>query len=201
VTPHHRNSARWPATKAPGLPALFASRMRTAKFGGVFVLLAGIFSASCGYSLRGSGSFLPAHIKTIAVPMFKNATTRFELDLKLTQAVINEFVVRGKVAVVSNPENVDAILEGEVTGFVVSPIAFSGSLSGSADRFSITISASVILRDTKTKAEIFSNPSYVYQTEYQVPPGSDFDSSETEALVKVAELFARNLVIAILEGF
>jgi hypothetical protein len=185
VTPQHRDSAR--------LTALVRW--------GVFAFLAGIFSTSCGYSLRGSGSFLPVHIKTIAIPMFKNATTRFELDLKLTQAVINEFVVRGKVSVVSDPENVDAVLEGEVTGFFVSPIAFSGSVGGSADRYSITISASVILRDVKTKTAIFSNPSYVYQTEYQVPQGSDFESSETDALVKIAELFARNLVIAILEGF
>ena len=34
-------------------------------------------------------------MKMIRVPLFENRTTRFELDLKLTQAVINELVSRG----------------------------------------------------------------------------------------------------------
>jgi hypothetical protein len=37
--------------------------------------------------------------------------------------------------------------------------------------------------------------------EYQGPTGSDFESVETEAIGKVAEKFARSLVINMLEGF
>ena len=61
-----------------------------------------LFFANCGYHLRGTGSFLPPHIKRMNIPMFKNLTTRFELDLKLTQSVIDEIVARGKVEITGN---------------------------------------------------------------------------------------------------
>ena len=48
---------------------------------------------------------------------------------------------------------------------------------------------------------LFSNPSFNYTEEYEVPQGTDFESVETLAIDKVAEKFARSLVVNILEGF
>lgn len=132
--------------------------------------------------------------------MFQNETTRFEIDLKLTEAVINEFVTRGSVTVVPTAEEADATLEGVVRAFGVNPVAVSGA-TGSADRYSINIVTSITLRANKTNAVVFSNPSYVYKGEYQVEEGMDFESQETEAMSDIAEICARNLVIYILEGF
>lgn len=157
------------------------------------------FSLHCGYHLRGTGSFLPGHIKKISIPMFKNLTTRFELDLKITQSVIDEFVTRGKVEITPDIEKADAVLIGEIVSFAVNPIAFSGQ--GMADRYSITVVAKIVLRDLVKQRVIFSNPSFPYVEEYQVPEGADFESMETEAINKVAEKFARSLVITLLEGF
>jgi outer membrane lipopolysaccharide assembly protein LptE/RlpB len=166
------------------------------------VLLAGLalfLAGRCGYRLRGTGGFLPTHIKTVSVPMFKNLTTRFELDLKLTQSVINELVARGGVELAADEERADAVLSGEILTFNVQPMAFSGQ--GTADRYNIVIVARIVLRDRVLKRVLFSNPSYQYIEEYEVPQGRDFESMETEALNKVAEKFARSLVITILEGF
>jgi len=166
------------------------------------VLLAGLILAlagCAGYRLRGTGGFLPSHIKTISVPMFKNLTTRFELDLKLTQSVINELVARGRVEVASDEARADAVLSGEILTFIVQPMAFSGEAA--ADRYNIVVVARVSLRDKANDRVIFSNPAYQYIEEYEVPQGSDFESMETEALNKVADKFARSLIIAILEGF
>ncbi len=153
----------------------------------------------CGYRLRGTGSFLPEHIKKINVPLFKNFTTRFELDLKLTRAVINELVARGKVDVTSDAQNADAVLTGEIVVFSANPIAFTGDAR--ADRYAITIAVRIVLKNNKTQEIIFSNPYLSHQEEYAVPQGTDFETSETDAITKVAENFARELVITILEGF
>lgn len=153
----------------------------------------------CGYHLRGTGSFLPPNIKKISVPLFKNYTTRFQLDLKLTQGVINEFVARGKVEVTQDLQNADAVLIGEIVVFNVTPVGFTAE--GRADRYAITVAAKIVLKDNKTQKIIFSNPYLSHQEEYAVPSGSDFESSETDAITKVAEAFSRELVIAILEGF
>ncbi len=165
------------------------------------VLLAAVLAlvAGCGYRLRGTGSALPPGVKTISVPMFKNQTTRFELDVKLTRAVINELVARGKVALSDDPAAADAVLEGVITGFVASPIGFSGG--NQADSYNVTVTAKVTLK-TKASAEpLFANPAFVYQQEYEVPPGSSFEDVQTGAIDKIAGKFARSLVVSILEGF
>lgn len=153
----------------------------------------------CGYHLRGTGSSLPPHIKVINIPMFANRTTRFELDLKLTQEVINEMIARGKVEITDEADTADAVLIGEILGFRANPIGFGEDAT--ADRYSISIVAKVILRDVVQKKVIFSNSSFVYQGEYEVPEGVDFETVETEAIDEMAVKFARSLVVAILEGF
>ena len=156
-------------------------------------------AAGCGYRLRGTGSALPPQIKTLSVPVFKNQTTRFELDVKLTRAVINELVARGKVAISADPAAADAVLEGEITGFTANPIGFSGA--NQADKYTITMTAKVTLKERAAAEPLFANPSFIFQQEYDVPPGSSFESVQTEAIDKIAEKFARSLVVAILEGF
>ena len=165
------------------------------------LVLVCIFLVSCGYRLRGTGNLrdvLPPHVKKINIPLFKNRTTRFELDKQLTEGVINEFVARGKVEV-TDAKAADAILSGEILTFSVSPVGFAKQ--GSADHYAIYVVTSIVLTDSKDQTVIYSNPSYVFNEDYEVPQGKDFESVETEALKKIAEKFARNLVIAILEGF
>ena len=165
----------------------------------VLLLLVCSLFLQCGYHLRGTGSSLPPHIKVISVPMFANRTTRFELDLKLTQGVIDEMIARGKVEITDEVDNADAVLIGEILRFHANPIGFGEDAT--ADRYSISIVAKVILRDTVQKKVIFSNSSFVYQGEYDVPEGVDFESLETEAIDEMAVKFARSLVVSILEGF
>jgi len=153
----------------------------------------------CGYRLRGTGSFLPPHIKRVDIPMFKNLTTRFELDVKLTQSVIDELVTRGKVEVVGDSAKADALLLGEIVAFNVNPIAFSNQ--STADRYNITVVAKIVLRDLSNQKVIFSNPNFVYIEEYEVPQGTSYETWETQAINKVAEKFARTLVSTLLEGF
>ena len=163
------------------------------------ILCVCLAAAGCGYRLRGTGSSLPPHIKKVQVPMFENQTTRFELDRKLTQGLIDELVARGKVEIVARRDSADAVLSGEIRTFTATPIGFSNE--GTADRYNITIVVKILLRDQINKKVIFEQPGYIYQGEYEVPEGSDFESVETEALDEIAKKFARSVVINMLEGF
>jgi hypothetical protein len=153
----------------------------------------------CGYHLSGTGSSLPEHIQSVRVPMFKNMTTRYELDVKLTQRVIDELVARGKVEITQDDDSADALLLGEIRSFRAIPVAFSGE--SAADRYNIIIVTKIVLRDNVSKRVIYSNPNLIYQYEYGVPEGTDFESVESLAIDVVAERFARSLVSTILEGF
>ncbi len=162
-------------------------------------VLACLFLVQCGYYLRGTGSSLPPNIKKIGVPMFKNLTTRFDLDVKLTQSVISELVARGKAEVTTDLSGADALLTGEINAFNVNPIAFSDQ--NLADRYSIIVIAKIVFRDLTTQKILFSNSSYVYQEQYEVPPGTSYETWESQALDTIAEKFARSLVSTLLEGF
>ncbi|MGB7294472.1 MAG: LptE family protein [Candidatus Aminicenantales bacterium] len=153
----------------------------------------------CGYYLRGTGSSLPRHIKRVEVPMFKNMTTRFDLDVTLTQSVIDGLINRGKVEVTSDSGAADAVLVGEINAFNVTPIAFTDE--STADRYMITVVARIVFRDLTNQKVLFSNPSFVYQEEYSVPPGTSFETWESNAISDVAEKFAGTLINTLLEGF
>ncbi|MCX6559332.1 MAG: LptE family protein [Candidatus Aminicenantes bacterium] len=186
--PNRHRSAPHASAKS-GLPVIAA----------VFIAMALMtLITACGYVLVGTGP-LPAGIKRVQVPLFENKTTRFELDLKLTRAVINEFVSRGSVEITTDAAKADAVLKGLITNYIVNPIAFSNQKT--ADRYDILVVADITLTDVRTGKIIYANPSYQYKTEYQVPQGADFESSESEALDVMAKLFARGLIVAILEGF
>jgi hypothetical protein len=164
----------------------------------LLLLLAALAAASCGYLPVGTGSTLPASIRRVQVPLFENRTTRFQLDLKLTQAVIDEFVARGKVEITTDAAKADAQLIGRILAFTATPVAFSNK---TADRYEIQVVTEITLKEANTDKVIFTNPSYAFKTDYQVPQGSDFESSQSKALDVLAQLFARSLIVAILEGF
>lgn len=158
-----------------------------------------LFFLQCGYHLRGTGSFLPSHIHRVNIPMFKNLTTRYELDLKLTHSVIDELVARGKVEIAEDLKSADAVLIGEIVSFSAHPIAVSREAS--ADRYNIIVVTRITLKDLVNQKILFSNPSFRYLEVYEVPEGEDFETVESDALDKIAEKFARSLVTNILEGF
>ncbi len=80
---------------------------------------------ACGYSFRGT---LPSHIHTVAVPIFLNRTQEPGVDSIITKAVVQEFSTNGRLRVV-RPAEADAILDGEIMSYSVSPIAYDQVLN------------------------------------------------------------------------
>lgn len=66
---------------------------------------------SCGYTLRGSGSVLPADVKNIYIPRVENGSTELGLADVVTEALREEFDSYGTVSVVEKQSNADAILK------------------------------------------------------------------------------------------
>jgi len=50
----------------------------------VAALLALTLESGCGYTLAGRGSFLPAYIHRIGIPLFVNTSSVFDLDRLVT---------------------------------------------------------------------------------------------------------------------
>jgi lipopolysaccharide assembly LptE-like protein len=110
-----------------------------------FAVLALLAFAGCGYTLAGRGSFLPSSIHTIGVPTFANHSPVFNLETTLTEKVRSEFIGRGKYQILPQDTGVDAVLIGDISGVSIAPVAFNTQQL--ASRYTITISASIQLKD------------------------------------------------------
>jgi lipopolysaccharide assembly LptE-like protein len=170
------------------------------------VVASAIVSASCGYSLAGRGSFLPAYIRTIGVPQFVNRSTVFNLETMLTQKVRSEFIGRGKYQVLPQATGVDAVLNGEVTAVTITPSSFNPQTQ-LASRYAVTMIAKIELRDLRENKVLWENPGVAFRQDYEATTGrsvtdpSAFFQQDTNALERMSGEFARTIVSAILEAF
>jgi len=171
----------------------------------VAVALAVLVQSGCGYSLAGRGSFLPAYIKRIGIPLFTNATTVFDLDRRVTDKVRSEFIGRGKWTIVPDQTGVDGLLIGTITGVSLTPVAFNNQQQ--ATRYALAMTGSVEFKDLQTNKTLWSNPGMSYREEFDVPASANTLDTQTyfgqdaNALDRLSNEFARALVSAILEAF
>ena len=155
---------------------------------------------SCGYGLVGRSSFLDPAIRTIEIPAFVNRTTRVELEQRVTQAVAQEFVSRGRLRLVTDSKQAHVILRGSIDSFGIYPIAFD---QGRATRYAVSITAKIELLDHRNDDKVlWQNDEYRFTENYEVNvANTDAFDQETRAIQEIAVRFAEGLVTNLLEGF
>ena len=167
----------------------------------VAVMLLAVTAASCGYTLVGRGNILDPSIRTISVPTMVNRTTRVEVEQQLTQEVASELVSRGRLRLVSDPKEADAILRGSIATFNLTPVGFE---QGRATQYQISITANIELIDGRGDEErvIWKNDQYRFVENYTVAQDTvDAFDQESRAIREIAVRFAQSLVANLLEGF
>lgn len=157
--------------------------------------------AACGYHVAGTAARVPADVKTIAVPAFKNASTNYRIEQQVTTAVVREFLERTHYRIVPQPAGADAILTGTITDVRAGPITFDNN-TGRATSLQVQVTADVKLQDVHSHKILFSNNKYVFRQEYQESesPAALFQE-DTPALDRLSRDLARTLVTDILENF
>lgn len=164
------------------------------------LILGALLAVSCGYGLVGRSNFLEPSIRTIEVPAFVNRTTRVEIEQRLTQAVAQEFVSRGRLQLVNDPKQAHVILRGSIDTFDITPIAFD---QGRATRYQISVTAKIELLDHRNDDKVlWKNDQYRFTENYEVNlANTDAFDQETRAIQEIAVRFAEGLVTNLLEGF
>ena len=164
-------------------------------------LLPLLILTGCGYALVGHNVTLPAGVHSVEVPAFVNKTTRVGVEQLLTQSVADEMVSRGRLRLVTNVNDADAILRGSIDSFGIFPIAFNQQ--GRATQYQVSITANIELVDHRNEDKvIWKNDQYRFSENYQIDVTSTnaFDQ-ETRAITAIAQRFAETLVTNLLEGF
>jgi hypothetical protein len=153
------------------------------------VLLTGaaLAAGSCAYTT--STALLPSHIKTVAVPLFENGTTEYNLPQEVTDAVIARFVADNHLRVVEERQ-ADAVVRGRVTLYKNSVFGFSDQKR--AQEYRVTIAVSMVFKDRVKNREIWSDDNLVKTTNYYVqdvpgqPAKTELDGRK-EAVAKLAD--------------
>lgn len=157
--------------------------------------------AGCGYRVAGRGDRLPPDIKTIAVPIFVNATNKFHIEQDLAAAVTRELIERTKFRVTHDPGGADAVLKGTVKDVSSGAVTFDLA-TGRATTLQVQVIADVALVDLRTKKVLFADPNYTFREQYQISQTTaGLFEEEQPALARLSRDLARTLVTEILENF
>ncbi|HEX9162068.1 MAG TPA: LptE family protein, partial [Thermoanaerobaculia bacterium] len=144
-----------------------------------------LLMSACGYGLVGTGNILDPTIHTLYVPTFVNRTTRVELEQRVTQAVAEEFVSRGRLRLVHDPKEADVILRGSMDTFNLAPVGFN---QGRATQYEISITSKIELLDHRHEDKVlWKNDQYRFVENYQVNlDTTDSFDQESRAITDIA---------------
>jgi outer membrane lipopolysaccharide assembly protein LptE/RlpB len=174
---------------------------RTAPLAVISTLLFVASVTGCGYHVAGRAGNLPAEWTTIAVPAFKNDTTRYRIEQRFTSAVIRQFIQRTKYRIVQDPANADAVLHGEVLSIETDPLLFNAT-TGQVTTMLVVVHTKVQLIGTKDEKPVYENNDMVYRDEYQISTDvQSFFEEQDPALERMSRDFAAQLVSNVLENF
>lgn len=129
---------------------------------GLLLVLVACSLPGCGYSFRGN---LPGHIKTVAVPMFKNRTLAAGLENTITSAVISAFSSGGRLQVVP-VEQADSVLEGEIVGYQVDGAGFDRNANVQA--YHLRVVLNVAFRDLRQNKVLWRENGLTHTSDFQV---------------------------------
>ncbi len=161
---------------------------------GLGLVLATVPLAGRGSSTRGS---LPDHIKTVAVPIFKNRTLEPGVERAVTSGVVNPFSNGGRVKVVPADE-ADAILDGEVVGYSLDGLAFDRDANVRAYRLVLNVE----FRDVRRGALLWRQEGLQETSDFQVEgQGSDILARGQGAVLQAAAEIGRKVVSLAVDRF
>jgi hypothetical protein len=164
--------------------------------------------SGCGYALAGRGSFLPADLQTVGIPLIQNRTPVLQIEQPITERVREEFIGRGKYGVFPTETGVDAVLTAEITSMSVQPVGFNEQQLGS--RYLITMTFRGTFTDVRSGEVLWSNDALIFRSEYELNTRSQgginlatssFVDQEKGSIDRIARDVARSMVTAILEAF
>jgi hypothetical protein len=141
---------------------------------------------------------LPAYIKKINVPIFKNNTFKYGLESELTRIVTDQFISDGHLEIV-NEAAADAILYGTINNYKLEPIAFD--TNEVVTQYKLTMSVELDFEDKISKEMLWKEPN-IYEYVNYFPLGSGgAPETEQDAFERLADVLSKDIVRRTVEGW
>lgn len=171
-------------------------RFDTKRPGLLIAALALLLAQGCGYSF--SGSSLPSHIRTVAVPTFGNDSLDGLIADEVTQGAIESFLGDNRLKVVREAR-ADCVLEGRVTGY--ERRVYSYTPAQEPEQYIVVVTIAVVMKDRVKNQDLWSNEAMKASATYVATPSSSEGviDSEAEARVEVIEKLMQDILAKTLE--
>ena len=160
------------------------------------LLMLACLAGGCAYSF--SGSSLPGHVKSIAVPVFENEALDATVADEVTQGVLERFLEDNRLKVV--PEaRADCVLVGRVSEFERN--VYSYTPDQQPDEYIVVITIGVVLQDRVKNKDLWSNDQMQATATYSGSADgvSGEATSEEEARLAAVETLAQDILARTLE--
>jgi hypothetical protein len=162
----------------------------------VILALALLSSLSCGYTASTS---LPGHIKTIAIPVFRNETLEYLIEEELTNTVVEHFVNDNRLRIVGEKE-ASSILLGTVTSYEHK--VFSYSAGEVAQEYEVIIKVAIEFKDVSNGRIIWKDDGLVGSARYfAVEMAGQQAQTEQDGRVPAIGFLAKDILTRTVEGW
>ena len=149
----------------------------------------------CSYSFTGAS--VPAHLKSISIPLFsdRSGSGEFNLGEKVTNSLIQKFVDDNTLHV-SDRLNSDAILDGSIISLTDAPSVVSGGDNISSRRLTITIH--IVYKDLIKRKTIFEK-NFSNYGDYAV--GDNIVTARQSAIDSAIELITEDILLGVVSNW
>ena len=156
------------------------------------------WSAGCGpYSF--SGSTLPGHIKTVAVPLMENRTERGDLTTALADLLVEAILDDNKLRV-APLDQADSVIEGVILEYRRTPFTFDANENVETYKTEITIEARFV--DVRKNDVIWEeNRLYQWDTYNFAGVGGQPAETEIDGIVKVLLKLTNDIMNRTVQGW
>jgi outer membrane lipopolysaccharide assembly protein LptE/RlpB len=144
-----------------------------------FWLAAFLLISGCGYHLVGTGTTLPPHLKTIAIPVFSNTSSQPNIHRDITNAIRQSFITDGRLKVVSATNKADLVMKGVLSSYTLQAVSFT--TADVAREYYVQLGGSIDVKD-RVKKQSFLKQDFATKWDFQ----TDADVINSEAARRLA---------------
>jgi outer membrane lipopolysaccharide assembly protein LptE/RlpB len=167
---------------------------------GVALALSGlvVLTGACGYHLQGTRGDMPASLKSVAIPDFRNQTGRVLVDQMISAAVRSEFVRRMRLQLVTDSAKADCLLEGEIVDFA--PTLLSYSSQTALYTYSVTVTLNFKFIDLGKNELLYTANNFKVSLKFD-SDNADMYTWDNQTFIKALEDMGNAVTSAILDNF
>jgi outer membrane lipopolysaccharide assembly protein LptE/RlpB len=160
-------------------------------------LVAAVIAAGgCAYTLS---SVLPAHLKTLAIPVFENKTVEFRLSEDVTEAITNAFIADRRLRI-GRERDADAVLRGSVLAYKNQ--VFGYTTQERATQYEVVLVVQVTFRDQVKNRILWKEDQIAVRTTYNVVAvGGQAAKTESDGRAEVIQKLADQIVSRTVQGW